>query len=930
MSHRLLTFLAFILSMAGVGTAFGLSPVMVEGYSYVKTVGDITEYRLEANGLQVLVMPEHSAPVVTFMVTYRVGSRNEVTGTTGATHLLEHLMFKGTTNFNRTKGNGYDQLLERVGAVTNATTWLDRTNYYANIGSDHLAMAVELEADRMRNLLLRDEDRQPEMTVVRNEFEQGENNPSSALTKEIFQAAYVAHPYHHSTIGWRSDIEKVSIEKLREFYDTFYWPDNATVSIVGDFDVATALQLVKRYFGPIPRAPKTIPEVYTEEPAQTFPRRVGIKRAGELGVVAIGHKIPNGGHADYPALSVLSSILTNGKNSRLYRALTDKNLTTGIRPFLGFNRDNSLHIVFAPLAPGVTHETVERALLAEIERIKREGVTDQEVATAISKILADAAFQRDGSFAVAENLNECIASGDWTTYYSVEEQTKKVTAADVKRVANMYLVEEQSTTGWFVPVQEPAGAGENGPAASQPVSRTRHPAGPYYYRDPAHSHTRLEDSAKTPNATSSTKSAASFARNVVEDRVAGIQVLQYKTGVKDVVTLRGSLPAGDALSPSDNVAIATLAGNMLDKGTVKADKFAISQKLEAVGATVRFSVSNYTLQIEAQCLKKDTDLVLGLIAEMLREPAFSMDEFAKLKTQLIGALRRSLESPDFRASEAFNRAIYPAGHPNREASVQEFIAAVEAATLDQVKAFHAKHYGPKRMILVAVGDIDPAQNKSTIAAKFGGWTGGSDVPIAPPPRHADTAKEQVVFMSDKPSVAVVLGQATQLNYNHPDFHALRIGTAILGSGFTGRLMAKVRDEEGLTYGIAAGHLNDTYNTGHWSIFASFAPELLQKGLDATRRELRNWYADGVTQQELELRKTNVIGSFKVNLSTTTGMAEQLLINAERGKTPEFLDRYPELIAALTVDQVNAAIRKHLNPENMIVIQAGSVPGASIK
>ncbi|WP_296527722.1 pitrilysin family protein [Rhodoferax sp.] len=203
--------------------------VVAEGFTHVKTVGSIDEYTLSSNGLQVLLLPEHSSPTLTFMVTYRVGSKNEVTGTTGATHILEHLMFKGTTQRDRSKGNNVDQLLERTGARYNATTWLDRTNYYENLASEHLAAVADMEADRMRNLLLREEDRRTEMTVVRNEFERGENSPIQSLYKEIYQSAFVAHPYHHSTIGHRSDIEKVSIEKLREFYDTFYWPDNATV-----------------------------------------------------------------------------------------------------------------------------------------------------------------------------------------------------------------------------------------------------------------------------------------------------------------------------------------------------------------------------------------------------------------------------------------------------------------------------------------------------------------------------------------------------------------------------------------------------------------------------------------------------------------------------------------------------------------------------
>ena len=431
------------------------APASVPGVTFIQTLGGISEFNLDANGLQILVLPDHSAPVVTFMVTYHVGSRNEVMGTTGATHLLEHLMFKGTETFNRAKGNSIDQLLERVGATYNATTWLDRTNYFANLGKDHLDAYVAIESDRMRNLWLRESDRQPEMTVVRNEFEIGENSPIQALDKEINAVAYIAHPYHHPTIGWRSDIEKVSIEKLREFYNTFYWPNNATATLIGDIDVTDALALVKKHYGAIPRAPHPIPQVVTEEPAQTGPRRVTLKRAGRLGVVGIAFKTPAATHPDMPALQVLGSILTNGKNSRRYRGLTDKNLTTNVNADIGFFRDPALTTLYASLAPDVKPEDAEIALLDEVYTVKMDGVTDAEVAAAISQLMAASAYARDGAFAIASNLNEYISSGEWTLYLTLDEAIRKVTAADVKRVANQYLDEDQSTTGWFIPLSTP-------------------------------------------------------------------------------------------------------------------------------------------------------------------------------------------------------------------------------------------------------------------------------------------------------------------------------------------------------------------------------------------------------------------------------------------------------------------------------------------
>ncbi len=451
--HLRLRLFALVLCLAPLLTAAEPAPpVKAEGFTWVRTLRGISEYTLDQNGLQVLLLPDRSTPTVTFMITYRVGSRHEVAGTTGATHLLEHLMFKGTPAYNRDRGNSVDQFLERVGAHFNATTWLDRTNYYATVGSEHLEGYLAIEADRMRNLWLRESDRQPEMTVVRNEFEMGENNPIQALDKEITAAAYVAHPYHHPTIGWRSDIEQVSIDQLRAFYDTYYWPDNSTVTIIGDFDPATALGLVRRYYGVHPRAPRAIPQPYTEEPAQSGPRRVIVKRAGELGVVGIAFKTPSRRHPDMPALQILDAILASGKNSRFYRALVDQSLATQVYAGTGQFHDPHLLQIYVNLAPGATHTQAEQAVLAEVERIKTGGVSPAEVSAAINQTLADSAFRRDGSFAMASTLNEYIASGDWTLYVTFDDAIRKVTPEDVQRVAKTYLLEDQSTTGWFVPV----------------------------------------------------------------------------------------------------------------------------------------------------------------------------------------------------------------------------------------------------------------------------------------------------------------------------------------------------------------------------------------------------------------------------------------------------------------------------------------------
>jgi zinc protease len=418
--------------------------------------------------------------------------------------------------------------------------------------------------------------------------------------------------------------------------------------------------------------------------------------------------------------------------------------------------------------------------------------------------------------------------------------------------------------------------------------------------------------------------AANVADQSHRSQVGGVDLVTYHTDVKDVVVILGSLPAGDAMAEPGNIAIPTLAGMMLDRGTKSLDKFAIAEQLDNVGAEISFSVGTQSLEIRAKCLKKDLPLVIGLIAAELRTPALQVQEFNKARQQFIGALEASAQNTEARAQEAFGRAIFPQGHPNRPHTVSEYEAAAKAATLDDLKAFHAKYYGPAHMTLVVVGDVAAADTETAIGKAFSGWTGGQDYVRPATPAVLKSASEVSVPLTDKPSISVIIGQPTGLRYKDSDALALRVGTAILGSGFTGRLMGIVRDKEGLTYNIGAGMSDDSIVDGRWEISASFAPTLLDKGLASTRRELDRWWKDGVTEQELAARKQGLVGGYLVGLSTTAGLANAILTNLQRGYDVSRVEEYPGAVKALTRDQVNAAIKNRLNPGVMVLVKAGSV------
>lgn len=421
--------------------------------------------------------------------------------------------------------------------------------------------------------------------------------------------------------------------------------------------------------------------------------------------------------------------------------------------------------------------------------------------------------------------------------------------------------------------------------------------------------------------------AAGMADLAHRSTVDGIDLITYRSNVKDVVIILGVLPAGDAMAEPGNIAIPTLSGMMLDRGTKSLDKFSIAEKLDNVGAEISFSVGLQSLEIHAKCLRKDLPLIIDTLAAELRTPALLAGEFNKAKEQFIGELEASTQDSGALAAEAFARAVFPQGHPNRPHTMNEYIAAAKSANLEELRAFQAKYYGPAHMTLVVVGDVTDADTQADIGKAFSGWSGGQDYLRSSKPAAA-AAATITVPLADKASVTVLYGQASGLRYSDPDNLPLRLGTAILGRGFTGRLMSAVRDKEGLTYNIGAGMSEDSIVDGGWEISASFAPALLSKGVESTRREVSNWWQDGVTDQEMASRKQGLIGSYFVSLSTTEGLAETILTNAQRGYEPSWLDAYPKALKALTRDQVNAAIRAHINPSTMALVEAGSLEPAA--
>ncbi|QOG04552.1 pitrilysin family protein [Flavobacterium sp. MDT1-60] len=898
-----------------------------ENFKKIKELGGIEEYLYQPNGMNVLLLQDNASPVATVQIVYRVGSKNEVLGNTGSTHLLEHLMFKGTPTFNKKSGTTITDVLQNTGAQLNATTWYDRTNYFETLPSDKIGLALQIEADRMRNSLLLKEDKEAEMTVVRNEFERGENDPNSLLDKEIWASAYIAHPYHHSTIGWKSDIEKAPIEVLRNFYNTYYWPDNATLTIIGDFKKENVFELIEKYFRGITKAPNAMPQPYTEEPQQYGPRKIIIKKPGELSVVNKAYKIPGALHEDLPALNILGEIIGSGPSAILNKTFVDTRM--GIYSYASATnfKEVGLFTIGVGFPTTSKHEDIDAKISEVVAKIQKDGVTQDEVNRVVAKISSQTILARDGSGVIASELNEAIAAGDWTDFVTGVDRLKKVTPADVLRVAQKYLLEDQSTTGYFIPKQSGA-QGQDAAQANNFIPEN----GPFYYRHPEGGDLHEEAASAVSSEQKSSTTEIALDENIIEknassykrEKVAGIDVVSVKTSAKDFVTVAASISLGNFVNENKNPMISSLTASMLSKGTTLNDKFKFSEKLQKLGVNLNVNASVTKINIGFKCLKKDLDQVITLLAEELRNPLFDAKEFENLKQQFIGNKQQNLNDPGERGSIALSQAIYPKGNPNYSLSVEEDLANIKNATLDEIKAFHKKYFGPASMHLVIVGDTDGANLNTSLKKSFKNWNGGVSEALKFEEAAKVSSKTEVITIAEKPSAELYIGQYSGLKRADADYIPFYIANYTLGAGFAGRLMQTVRDNDGLTYSISSGMGGNITTGGYWMVNASFNPSLFQKGLDATMVQVNKWVNDGITQTELENKKTNLIGSFKVGMSTTNGMARTILSFVERGLEPNYIEQYPKDIEKVTLKQVNDAIKKYIQLDKMIIIKSGSL------
>lgn len=902
------------------------------GAKKVASVEGITEYQLN-NGLRVLLFPDNSQSKVTVNMTVLVGSRQEGYGETGMAHLLEHMVFKGTPRHPL-----IPKALQEHGAQFNGSTSVDRVNYFETLtaSDENLEFALDLEADRMVNSNIKREDLDSEMTVVRNEFERGENSPSRVLDERISSAAYNWHNYGKSTIGNRTDIERVPVENLRAFYKKFYQPDNIVLVVAGKFEESKALGLVEKYFGPIPRPARKLDTTYTEEPPQDGERSVTLRRVGDVGAIGLAYHIPAGSHVDCAALQVLSSILSTEPSGRLYKALVETKKAASVSAYAGREHDPGLFRIDTEVSKDGSLDEVRDLLIQTVEAIGSGGVTSEEVNRARQQILKFRELAAANTSQIAISLSEWAAQGDWRLYFLHRDRIEQVTPAAVQAAALKYLQRNNRTVGLFIPTTKPERiAVPETPNIETLVSNYKGRAalaeGEAFETTPENIESRVERM----------------------DLPEGIHAtLLQKKSRGEEVHLVLTLRYGNEQSLKGYETAAGFLSELMERGTKKLSYQQLRDELDRLKSTIGgggggrgrrggggpVAESAGAVSFSIQSKHETLPAVLELFRQVLLEPALPAEEFELLKRQRIARIEQMKTEPAMLAARSLQRQLSPYSKEDIRyiPTVEESVERLQSVTYEQVAKLYHDFLSSQAGELTIVGDFDSKVCLPILKETLSGWKASQPYARIPMPIAADVAgSEQKIVTPDKANATYAAGLMFPLRDDAADYPAMVIGNYIFGAGaLSSRLGDRIRQKDGLSYGVSSSVSVSSFDQrASLSMTAICNPKNIGRVEKAAREELDRLLREGVTPDELSNAVEGYLQAKKVGLSSDPTLAAVLSERRHLGRTMAYDADLEKKIRALTPEQVIGALRGHIDARKLVVVSAGdfeTTPAAAIQ
>ena len=862
------------------------------------SVEGIMEYALD-NGMKVLLFPDNSSQTITVNITYLVGSRHEGYGEKGMAHLLEHLVFKGTPSHEDIP----NELTER-GARANGTTWYDRTNYYEtfNATDDNLEWALDLESDRMMNSYISKEDLDSEFSVVRNEFESGENSPSRTLSQKVIRAAYMWHNYGNSTIGNRSDIERVPIANLKAFYKKYYRPDNAVLMITGKFDNKRTLELVDKYFGPLNNPSTILNEVPTVEPAQDGEKRVELNRVGDLQLLMALYHSPAGSDADYSALTLVQNVLNDAPSGRLYKALVETQMASNVYASNPFTKDPGFINFNVSVPSEKSLADAEKTLLSVLDGLKDNPITSEELKRARANVMKQLDQLSRNSGYMATYMSEFIGAGDWRLAFIHRDRVESTTVEEVNAAVQKYFIPTNRTIGNFIPTDKPERV------------EILHPEGV----------AEMVASYKGKVAMDVGEDFDVDYDNIQNRLDSGIlpkSGIEYgfinKANRGETVTLSFAIRSGNVDDYMNKGVTAGFVASLLNKGTQSRSRQDIEDALSAISSSVGFSGRNGLVYASISSTKEHLLSALKIMTDMLKNPKFDISELDKIKTQRLAGLESSASDPQFLAVQRMRQInqVHSKGHPNYFPNIDEQIAMIKEVSIERIQSFYDNYYGiSDNASLVVIGSMDVDMIKTYFEDNF--YDFKSDKPFSEikNPHKQNVAANENIITPDKKNAFTIGMLSAKTTEVDKDNAALQIAGIIFGGGFlNSRVATRLRQQDGISYGAGAQVSIDSDpddKNSNLIIYAIYAPMNAEKVQIGFKEELERFIVDGITQEELDSALNGWIQGQTVSRAKDNELSSLINNNLYFDRDMSFQAALESQVSALTVEKVNAVIKKY--------------------
>ncbi|MDK2122680.1 M16 family metallopeptidase [Parachitinimonas caeni] len=888
------------------------SDALPAGVTQAASVEGLREYRL-ANGLRLVLAPSAASASAVVNLTYRVGSKHESYGETGMAHLLEHLLFRGTPAIPK-----LDLEYSKRGMQSNATTFFDRTNYFEVFpASDaNLEWALRMEADRMVNAFIAKADLDSEMSIVRNEMERGENNPYTVLQDRMLSSAYQWHNYGKSTIGARSDVERVDIPRLRAFYQRFYRPDNAVLTIAGRFDTAKAITWTQQYFGPLAKPDQALPPIPTREPVQDGAREVVVERTGDNQLLGlIYHTVP-GSHPDSAAIELLNRVLADSPDGRLHQALISTGKLVGLGHWAAHLADPGYTSFTVELSRDARLDLIKPRILQVLEHTRRYPISKAELDRAKAGWQNSFDKMLKSPVDLGIGLSDAIAQGDWRLLFKFRDQIEAATPADLQRVADRYLIESNRTFGRFLPRKQTQTAfSEEAPDLDKLLAdyqgRPAMPDGEAFDASPATIEARIQRHRLTNGMRLSLLPKQSRGQSVT-----GSLTLHY----------------GNDKSLFGQREIANLTADLLTRGSHGPKAQNLQQQLDALRSTLDISEGEQTLTVRFSTERNHLPAMLRLVNQLLRQPTLRPVELQQLVAERLAQIESARSQPDSVADMALLRHynVQPKGDLRYSRSFEERIAELKAVKPADIRQFHRRHYGTSHAELALVGDYDVATTQTLVGELFGNWQAPTPYERLSEAFPRQAATSLTLQTPDRANASYVASLAMPLSDSAPDYPALTLAYYVLGGGqLNARIPERLRNQEGISYSAwATLSVSSTDPIGYLSLLASFAPENRQRLEQAVQEELQRFVRDGISPEELIEARSGTIQTLRLDLADDANLASTLNQYDELDRNLQWLVDYEQRLQSLTVEDVNAAIRKHIDPRQLTQVFAGDFKATS--